>query len=263
MKGLHSILLEEQGRLERIVKKAKRQLRDAPTGTLRMSKSHGNLQYYRCTGEKKSGTYINKNDVELAKQLAQKSYNEKVLKLAEKRLMQIQKITKDYNENEIEAIYFEERLERQELIEPIEPTWKQKVEEWKLKEYKGKGFREDTPIILTEKGERVRSKSEKILADYFFRNGIEYKYECPLYLNGVGTVYPDFTFLSQKTGQEIYWEHSGRVDDPVYARNMVKKIQAYEKNEIFLGERLILTYETEQTVLNTGNIEQLAKRYLI
>ena len=176
--------------------------------------------------------------------------------------MQIQKITKDYVENEIEEIYLDERLERQQLITPVEPTWKEKVKMWKTTEYKGKGFREDMPIIYTEKGERVRSKSEKILADYFYRNGIEYKYECPLYLKEFGTIYPDFTFLSPKTGQEIYWEHCGRVDDPAYARKMVKKIQAYQNNGIFQGERLILTYETEQTILNTSKIEQLVKRYL-
>ena len=118
------------------------------------------------------------------------------------------------------------------------------------------------PVIMAEKGERVRSKSEKILADYFFRNGIEYKYECPLYLNGVGIIYPDFTFLSKKTGGEIYWEHNGMVDSPDYARKMVRKINAYEKNGIFVGERLILTYETEQTILNTDKIEQMVKRYL-
>ena len=131
-----------------------------------------------------------------------------------------------------------------------------------MKEYKGKEFQEGVPIILTEKGERVRSKSEKIMADYFFRNGIEYKYECPLYLKRTGIIYPDFTFLSEKTGDEIYWEHCGKVDEPLYARSMIRKINAYEDNGIFSGERLILTYETEQTILNTGKIEQLAKRYL-
>ena len=128
---------------------------------------------------------------------------------------------------------------------------------------KTKNQLKDAPIILTEKGERVRSKSEKILADYFYRNGMEYKYECPLYLNGVGTVYPDFTFLSPQTGEQIYWEHNGMVDDPKYSRKMVRKIQEYEKNGIFPGERLILTYETEQTVLNTQKIEQLVNRYLL
>lgn len=263
MKGLLELLLEEQKHLEAIIEKVRISLKDAPAGTLRLSKSHNHVQYYRCIEKKKTGRYINKNNIGMARLLAQKTYDEKVLKLAEKRLSQIYKITKDYKENEIEEIYLNERVERQALIEPVEPTWEQRLQEWKSREYPCKGFREDTPIIRTERGERVRSKSEKILADYFYRNGIEYKYECPLYLNGVGTIYPDFTFLSQKTGEEIYWEHNGKVDNPAYARNMVKRIQAYEDNGIFQGEKLILTFETEQTILNTDKIEQLVKRYLL
>ena len=94
-------------------------------------------------------------------------------------------------------------------------------------------------MILTEKGERVRSKSEKILADYFYRNKIAYKYECALHLKGYGMVYPDFTFLSRKT------------------------ILAYEENGIYPGESLILTFETEKNVLNTRIIERLVHRYLL
>lgn len=50
---------------------------------------------------------------------------------------------------------------------------------------------------------------------------------------------------------------------PAYAKTMVRKLQAYENNGIFCGEKLILTYETEQTILNTSKIEQLAKKYLV
>ena len=118
-------------------------------------------------------------------------------------------------------------------------------------------------MIITDRGERVRSKSEKIMADYFYRNGIFYKYERPLYLRGVGILYPDFTFLSPKTGGEIYWEHNGRMDDPVYARKAVNKILTYERNQIYAGEKLILTYETEQTVLSTRTIECMVEKYLV
>lgn len=85
------------------------------------------------------------------------------------------------------------------MLTPIEATWNQLLMEWYKEEYLGK---EGMPVILTEKGERVRSKSEKILADYFYRKNILYKYEKPLYLKGYGTVYPDFTFLSRKAGEE-------------------------------------------------------------
>lgn len=263
MKGLKSLLLQEQYRLESIIQKVQARLVSAPEGRLRLSKTHNHIQYYCSTEKNTSGKYISKENELLARQLAQKSYDEKILQLAERRLAQINKFVKDYTEDEIEAIYLKEHSERQKLIEAIEPIWDQKMNGWIKKEYQGKEFPDSTPVILTEKGERVRSKSEKIMADYFYRNGIEYKYECPLYLKGMGTVYPDFTFLSKRTGEEIYWEHNGRVDDPIYARNMVKKVNAYENNGIFQGERLILTYETEQTVLNTNKIEQLVKQYLL
>ena len=255
------MLLEEQKRLESIIEKAKGRLVNAPEGKLRLSKSNNYVQYYHCYKASKSGEYISKSNYTLAQKLAQKSYDEKVMKLAEKRLSQIKKIAKDYIDDEIEQIYLNEHIERQKLIGPIEQTWNDKVREWKNIEYKGKYF-QDELVIMTEKGERVRSKSEKIMADYFYRNGIEYKYECPLYLKGIGIVYPDFTFLSKKSGEEIYWEHFGKADEPGYARNMVKKINMYESNKIYVGEKLIITYETEQTILSTGKIEELVMKYL-
>ena len=185
------------------------------------------------------------------------------MKLVEKRLSQIRRITKDYDEEEIEKIFQAEHPERQKLIKPAEPVWEQQLSKWAAEDYKRKEFQEDMPVILTEKGERVRSKSEKILADFFCRNGILYKYQCPLHLKRFGTVHPDFTYLSRKTKQEIYWEHAGRMDDPVYAQNAVRKIQAYEENGIYPGERLILTFETGKILLDTRTIERLAYRYLL
>lgn len=263
MKGLENMLLAEQRRLENIVQQVNERLKNAPEGSLRLSKTQNYSQYYHCTEENKRGSYISKENEELVQKLAQKSYDEKVLRCVEKRLSQIKKLTKDYKDNEIEEIYTKEHPVRQKLIEPVELIWEQKLENWKAKEYKGKEFQEGMPVILTERGERVRSKSEKILADYFYRRGIEYKYECPLYLKGMGVVYPDFTFLSPKSNREIYWEHHGKMDDSTYARKTVRKIQAYVNNDIFPGERLIATYETEQTLLSTKIIEKLVDKHLV
>ena len=81
-------------------------------------------------------------------------------------------------------------------------------------------------------------------------------------MKGYGTVYPDFTFLSGKTGQEIYWEHEGMMDKQEYARTAVRKIESYQINNIYPGDRLILTFETEQSILNSKIIESLADIYL-
>ena len=153
--------------------------------------------------------------------------------------------------------------QRQLLVTPVEPIWEKELAKWYDSEYHGKEFYEGTAEIVTEKGERVRSKSEKILADYFYRNNILYQYEKPLYLKGYGTIYPDFTFLSKKTRKEIYWEHEGMMDKPEYAKSEVKKIESYQRNGIHLGERLILTFETELTVLNSQIVEELVEKYLV
>ena len=153
--------------------------------------------------------------------------------------------------------------QRQLLVTPVEPIWEKELAKWYDSEYHGKEFYEGAAEIVTEKGERVRSKSEKILADYFYRNNILYQYEKPLYLKGYGTIYPDFTFLSKKTRKEIYWEHEGMMDKPEYAKSAVKKIESYQRNGIHLGERLILTFETELTVLNSQIVEELVEKYLV
>lgn len=262
MKGLKNMLLAEQARLEAIIAKVQNEKQNLPDGRLRVSVDKGYIRYYHCLESEKAEAYIRRGKMELAKGLAQKGYNEKILKLAEKRLEQICMILADYDDREIENCYYEEHLAKRRLIQPVESTWEERVEDWLKDTYEGKPFMDGTKEIYTEKCERVRSKSEKILADYFYHHDIAYKYECPLMLKGFGKIYPDFTFLSQKTGQEIYWEHDGMMDQADYARQAIRKIEAYEKNGIFPGERLILTFETEQTTLNSDLITAQVERYL-
>ncbi len=263
MAGLKSILREEKKRLEELMEKSICQMKSLPEGTLRVSVDKGYPRYYRCQEGDKVGNYIRKQDKEIAQKLAQKEYNSKVLQLIQKRLKQIENIIKDYEDDEVEKCFYGEHAAKQKLIVPIEQTWQDKLKDWQEKGYVGKGFQDNTMEIYTQRGEHVRSKSEKILADYFYYHGIPYKYECPLLLRGYGVIYPDFTFLSPKSRQEMYWEHNGMMDDAVYAQKAVKKIELYEKNGIFPGERLILTFETGQTTLNNEIIEAMAKRYLI
>ena len=48
----------------------------------------------------------------------------------------------------------------------------------------------------------------------------------------------------------------------IYAQNAVRKIHTYEKNGIYPGERLILTFETKKSILDTRMIDALVYRYL-
>ena len=255
---------KEERRLRNVKKKTESRLLNTPEGTLRLGKSQGCVQYYHCMpGGPHNGKYLPKSQMDLVRQLAQKNYDERVLRLTDRRLSQVERMLKDYENAEIEKCFLREHPERQKLILPVEPTYQQKLTSWRNEPFTPKGFKEDAPVIMTNSGLRVRSKSEKILADYFDSLGIPYKYECPLYLNPHGFVYPDFTFLSRRTLQEVYWEHEGMMDNPEYARSAVRKIETYEKNGIFPGEQLILTFETSASVINTVLIKEMVERYLL
>ena len=122
--------------MEHIVKREKGRLKDVPPGMLRLSSCRGTVQYYYCMpGKEKNGTYILKEQIKLIRSLAQKSYDEKIVRLAGKRLAQYQKLSGSYTDDEIEKIYLREHPERQKMIDPVEPTWQQLLEKWYAEEY--------------------------------------------------------------------------------------------------------------------------------
>ena len=261
MQKFKDALREEQKRLEEIIAKAKKENEHMPEGNLRISKHKNRCRYYHCVHDR-NGIYIPKRNMILREQLAQKAYNSSIINIAEEQLAKINKMLEIDADEEMKKMYDSLHPDRKKLINPIEDTWENNLQKWFAAPYQGKEFQEGAPMILTENGERVRSKSEKILADYFYHKGIPYQYEKPLLLHGFGVVYPDFTLLSRKTGKEIYWEHEGMMDDQEYARKAIQKIESYQMNDIYQADRLILTFETKQCVLNSKIIENLTARYL-
>lgn len=117
--------------------------------------------------------------------------------------------------------------------------------------------------IITEKGEAVRSKSEKIIADKLYMKEIPYVYEQPLYLKGYGYVVPDFKILNVRTKKEYYLEHFGMMDDYEYVKNAIKKIECFQKNEIYPGEKLLITLEASDSPLNMIILEKMVNKYLL
>lgn len=272
MYGLRELLVEEVTRLQAIKSIIDVRLQGAPEGHLRITSTRNNCTQYMLRMDRKPNkegqpksqeTYIRKENLPLVNKLAQKAYDQKMQRLINRRLKQLTKLSEEYRDDEVEDIYNKLHPIRKELVNPVETPWEQRLQEWKSIHYVGKGFDPGTPEIYTKKGERVRSKSEKILADTFYELGIEYKYECPIKLKGYGVVYPDFTILRKKDGKEVYWEHDGRMDDPSYAEKAIRKINSYIANCIFPGERLIITYESSGVVISDKVIHQLISKYLI
>lgn len=225
--------------------------RETPEGSIRCSK-HGRIyDYFYCTKDNSRGTYISKNDTGYVKELVQARYDMQVRKAADEELNRIEKMIIMENRQKIVQLYENACPGRKELIKPHVISDEHYAVLWQSEEYKRKAFAEDAPEIFTRKGERVRSKSEKIIADLLCDMGIPYHYEFPLMLEGVGLIYPDFKVLRVKDREVLYVEHLGMMDNPEYASKALLKIESYEKNGIYVGKKLFLTHETKERPINT------------
>lgn len=260
---IKEMLKSREKQLIQLKREKEKLLETAPPGTLRLCKHRNKMQYYQRTNPKDfNGIYIPEKDFHLAQALAQKDYDKKILDSVQKELNAIQKYFATNPDKSAEHIYESLHQERQKLIIPIQETDNQYIDKWKAVEYEGKEFKDNTPEFYTALGERVRSKSELIIADSLTREAIPYRYEYPIYLNGIGKIYPDFTTLNIKTRKEILWEHFGMMDDPAYVEKALQKIALYEQNGFFPGENLILTYETKKNPINQKLILLMIEKYL-
>ena len=236
-----------------------------------MAKTKNGVDFYQYNknnaGKYRTGEYISKEKMPITQQLAQKDYNVKLESLIEKEIKLLEKIEKfealeKKNKMQIENLYDSLSLERKALVEPMYISNEEYAKKWQEEPYTKKPFLDGVAEIYTDRDERVRSKSEKILADRLFKRGIPYKYECPIMLNN-RIIHPDFTVLNVKSRKEIYWEHMGMMDNKEYALGAVKRIDDYGKNGICVGDNLILTFETSVSLLKTQDIDQMIDRFLV
>ncbi|MGN0325048.1 MAG: hypothetical protein ACI4DW_01970 [Lachnospiraceae bacterium] len=242
----------------------KKQLRKSPKGKLRVSVNHGTSQYYNVGGDKEHiETYLSKKkDMRIIQKLAQKDYDTKLINYLDYNLKEINKIKSIYGKVDWPNVYSNLSEERKALVVPnvLEMNY---AKEWQCVTYQGKKFLDNIPEIYTEKGERVRSKSEKMIADKMNLMGIPYRYEYPLKLKSGIVLYPDFTILNVSKRKEYLLEHLGMMDHPDYNDKAIKKINTYIRNGIFPGEKLLLTYETSQCSVDMEILQMLLEKYCL
>ena len=262
MEELIDKLRERELFLEKMRARIEERQRTEPAGTLRISKSRGRVQFYhRETRSDRQGSYL--RDGALAERLAQKDYDRKVLNVIKTEQDCLLQYLGVYESQTLEGVYPMLSEDRQKLVTPLVLPDELFVKEWMEKPYTGLGFAEDAPEYITDRGERVRSKSELIIANLLNRYHIPYRYEAPYELPGFGTVYPDYTVLNVRTRTTWYWEHQGMMDDPAYIERAVRKEQAYIRSGLLPGKGLILTSETQYTPLSVKVTEALIRAYLL
>lgn len=247
--------------LELIYIQIQNRMKKYPEGKIRIIKNKNKMQYYlRKDAKDKSGVYLSKKEEKKIKIYLQKKYDMEVLKSVDEEIKNLKRFIEKGPKNiQIQNVYSECAKEIKEHILPIDITDKDFIEEWLAKPYEKKEISDDMPMYITEKGERVRSKSELNIANILYNMNIPYKYECPLVLSSGYVIHPDFTILDIRRRCEVYWEHRGMMDDEGYLKHTMQRIKDYIREGIMVGDRLIITEESSFMPLGTDEIKKIVK----
>ena len=268
VENLHST--HRQQALVKLIEEKRRRLSKAPVGSLRIVTAHGKARYYHVApGDRSGGTYLDNAHLDIAKALAQKSYDKKVLHAAELELQAWKLLASHFPNTTVEEVYETLSPARQKLVTPVIPTDDQYRKQWEEVTYEPGWFKADAAVYITDRGERVRSKSEQLIANLLYRLHIPYRYEYPIevVVNGHKKTWrPDFTILDVRNRRELYLEHFGKLDDQEedgnYARNAFEKMKIYEENGMYDGGCMIYSFETNKAPLDIKYVERKVRRAL-
>ncbi|WP_026523316.1 MULTISPECIES: hypothetical protein [unclassified Butyrivibrio] len=265
MESYSKQLKQQMKEIESLIDKTERRARNyigLENKLLRVSNRKNGYHYYIVEGDSKP-KYVKDKDKDLARKIAQRDYEEKTLKTMRNLNYQINRFLQLYDSSAIENVYEHMGEARKAIVEPIIPSDEEYIKNW-LKQHEGeKNLYPEHGRYVTAKGEYVRSKSEKILADLFNKYEIPYCYEPALELRGGKIVYPDFIILNVRKRKTYYWEHLGLVSEEDYAIKNFGKLQLYEKSGYIVGDRVLISMESESNPLDVRIIEKKIKTYLL
>ena len=255
--------LKELIHLEKMISNRLKEYKGLEKGNIRVSMCHGSSQYhFKKEGEDKE-RYIPKYEISKIQKLVQRDYDEKIHKEVLDLIKRLDKFNKKYDIGKLASLYDNLPIGRKKLITPAMPTVEMTVEEW-LRVHPGNmNNYEMKHEFVTMQGEAVRSKSEKMIADYFFTHKIPYTYEPGVRLLDGRIVYPDFAALNIKENKTVYWEHLGLVEKDDYATNNFSKLIDYEEAGLLLGDSLVITMETQERPLDMKLVKRKVKEYLM
>lgn len=226
-------LLEEQ-----VLDKAS-QIWSLPDGELSARTNGKYSKYYRNINGQTQ--YLSKKDISLVKALAEKRKLELEKNIIQDKLDAIEVLLNrtEKSEQNLSDFLADPRYDSLLLSTPHNSS-----DLWTSEDkYKRCKKHPEHLIHPCPSGNIVRSKSEIIIDVALNNMNIPYRYEAELLIDGI-SYYPDFTLKHPLTGEIIYWEHFGIMDNSQYAYNAYSKLRTYYSSGIIPGKNLILTFET-------------------
>lgn len=232
-------------------------------GSLRICRKKKQTDFYYRKNSGDRWSYIPKAEAGRAGALAQKDYYKRVLEILKRKYRAFAMLHGQSANDALLELYDSLHPERRRLISAVYLSDDEFIENWKNESLPPKKFDpEDKSSHYTDNGERVRSKSEVMIANLFLKRGVLYLYEPGLQLNE-RVIYPDFRVLNRRIRKTFYFENFGMMDNPEYSAKAVQKINAYILNGFLPGDGLIYSMETSEHPLDMRVVERMIDRYLV
>ena len=266
MRNYHNITIEDlrnyADNLKKRILKLEENLETLPKVHLYYLKKGNGLQYYwRDSGRGRKAHYISKEDKTKIRQVANASYIHKVLPNLRKNLAAAESFVKLHSGVDEEDIFSSMPKELQIIDGNLYVSNSAYMNRWQMQEYVRNPYKPEGLVHYTIRGEKVRSKSESMIADGVYRYSLAYLLERPLKLRNGKVIYPDFVILHPETLEEIYWEHFGMMNDPYYASEAFRRIQLLDESGIKLGKNLICTFENGDVPLSSALIDSYIRQF--
>ena len=261
--------------VEKLKKKIKKSGYLEEKDVLYCKKQSGENRFFKRTGDTDNQQYLGEGKEKEIIRLCTSTYAGRLADAAEKEIEQLDKCLKilgsktneaGIDKADIDTVYGNLPEGIRQKITPSVVTDDGFAEKWQNEKYENRWKGNADYTIETPRGEKVRSKSEWIIACMLAEAGVPYRYEECVGLNKLlGMVfYPDFTVLNKRTRKVFLWEHFGRMDDPKYIEeSYMPKMLEYYNFGFLPGKKLLMTFESRRYPLDTTQVKRLIEEFLL
>lgn len=247
-------------KIEKVLEKINGLEKKFPKGELLCAK---NSKHYKWYLKNQEGTfYLSKSKKELAEKLALKKYHDYKKQELQSELEACNAYLRKMLPKEGKTEQLLEHPEYGRLLNKYFIPVSKELFEWQNTPYEKSTKYEENLVIKGTGGKMLRSKSEAIIDMLLYENKIPFRYEEKLVLDGIA-IYPDFVIRHPATGEYLYWEHFGLMDDENYIEHACDKVKLYCKNGIIPTINLIITYETMNHPLSVEEVEGIVQKYFL
>lgn len=267
MENYTNLLANQLKEVEQLRMKAEKRLRKnhvIPSGSLRVSKSNGVIQYFIRDNGSNESKYRYTRDRSAAQAIAQHDYDTKIYEKLTELCNWMSKFLKHYDIEAVQGSYEGLSEGRRRIVEPVLEPDDVFAENWinGFDMSASESFKENR-VYLTDSGHEVRSKSEKIIDDLLTAYKIPHVYEPRVVLEDERVIYPDFAVLNVSKRKTYYWEHFGLVGDVEYSVKNFAKICEYEYCGIGVDNNLIISFESAEHPLSTRRLREKIEHYFL